>query len=107
MPEPLSWEDYMYTPSQCSVVFNAPQDSTNLQPVSSQNSLLDQENQQLKLELSQLRSEYSSLQEFHENLSGKYQEALEYCAKANIQMEDQTDEIAQLKDPVSGFTGKL
>ena len=63
----------------------------------SQNSFFQFENQQLKEALSQLQSEYSSLQEFHENLSGKYQEALEYCAKSNIQVENQTEEIAQLK----------
>ena len=64
----------------------------------SHNSFFQFENQQLKIELSQLQSEYSDLQELHENLDGKYQKALEYGAKANIQMEDQTDEIAQLKN---------
>ena len=63
----------------------------------SQNSLLEFENQQLKAELSQLQSEYSDFQELHENLDGKYQEALEYSAKATIQIEDQAEEIAQLK----------
>ena len=100
MPPSLGPQDYMYNPYRCNVIFNASQDSTNLQTVSSQNSLLEQENQQLKETLSQLQSEYSDLQELHENLDGKYQEALEYGADATIQMEDQAEEIAQLKDQV-------
>ena len=64
----------------------------------SQHSLLETESQQLKEDLSQLQSEYSSLQELYENLDGKYQEALEYGAKATIQIEDQSEEIAQLQN---------
>ena len=48
MPPPLGPQDYMYNPYRCNVIFNASQDSTNLQTVSSQNSLLEQENQQLR-----------------------------------------------------------
>ena len=64
----------------------------------SHNSFFQFENQQLKETLSQLQSGYSSLQEFHENLNEEYQKALEYCVKANIQVENQTEEIAQLKN---------
>ena len=97
MPPPLGPQDYTYTPYRCNVNFNASQDSTNVQPVSTQNSLLEQENQQLKEALFQFQGKYNSLQEFHENLSGKYQEAVECCAKANIYIEGQQEEIAQLK----------
>ena len=63
----------------------------------SQNSPFETINQQLKKELSQLQSEYSNLQELHENLDGKYQEALEYSANATVQMEDQAEEMPNLK----------
>ena len=98
MPPPLGPQDYMYNPYRCNVVFNAPQDSTNLQTVNSQNSLLEQENQQLKLELSQLQSEYSKLKSLHENLTEKYDEVFKGNMTDKIQILDQTTKVMQLQD---------
>ena len=97
-PEPLNCEDYMYYPSHCGVIFNASQNNTNFQTASSQNSLLEQENQQLKLKLCQLQSEYNSLKAVNMGLGQQHSDDFKCSANDKVQIANQHEDIVQLKD---------
>ena len=98
MPPPLGPQDYTYTPYRCSGIFNAHQDSTNLQPVSSQTSLLEQENQQLKIQLLQLQNEYSKVNSLNMGLNQQYSEEFKDSVNDKVLIVNQQEEIAQLKN---------
>ena len=97
-PEPLNCEDYMYYPSHCGVIFNASQNNTNFQTASSQNSLLEQENQQLKLKLCQLQSEYNSLKAVNMGLGQQHSDDFKCSANDKVKIVNQHEDIVQLKD---------
>ena len=102
-PEPLNCEDYMYYPSHCGVIFNASQNNTNFQTASSQNSLLEQENQQLKLKLCQLQSEYNSLKAVNMGLGQQHSDDFKCSANDKVQIVNQHEEIIQLKDQLKNL----